>query len=190
MMNSDFLIDSNSFIESSQREYAFRCFPGFWKWLEKEIHKSSSKVVVSYCVYQELKKNNDQLSEWIKNVATGYLFDERNYADIWINYGIVMNYIQNSGIYSGTGAVDWARDGKADPLLIAIAMTYGHRIVTFEQSSGQFERINNEDGTFTNFNKNPNYQTSKEPKIPDVAEYFGVECVNLYEVESSLGLRI
>lgn len=100
-----------------------------------------------------------------------------------------MNYINTANVYVGSGASNWSSVGKADPILVAIAMTFNHRIVTFEQRSGAFQKINN-NGKSSNKPKNPNYRTSKEPKIPDVADYFGVGCVDFYTVERDLKLKL
>lgn len=190
MDNNNFLIDSNSFIDPSQRSYRFNCFPSFWQWLKKEIQKDDNRIIIPKCVFDELKNNNDELTDWVDENLNEYYFDERTEPIVWQNYAKVIDYINNSGIYGGAGARDWSREGKADPILIAIAMSYDYKIVTSEKFTGEFVSLKDEDGKATNKLKNPNYSTNKEPKIPDVAQHFGVSCISLYDVEEILGLAV
>lgn len=57
----------------------------------------------------------------------------------------------------------WADFDKADPVLIAAAMDKKAIIVTEEK----FITLNS--------------PTKSEPKIPNVAEHFGVKCINLIQ---------
>lgn len=189
-MDDKFLIDTNSFIESSQRAYRFSCFPSFWNWLKDEIHKSDGQIVIPKCVYDELKRNNDELTVWTKKQINDFYFNEMSKDEIWINFAKVMAYINNSNIYVGAGARDWSREGKADPILIAIAMTLDYKIVTFERETGQFKKFITPNGSISNEPKNPKYSTGREPKIPDVAQHFGVSCIDFYDLEGVLGLSI
>lgn len=78
------------------------------------------------------------------------------------------------------------KPGKADPLLIAIAKQHGYQIVTFESKSGQFAY-----GSNYVWNWKQNGGPSKhEPKIPDIAEHFGVPCIILLDLEKELRLCI
>lgn len=190
-MNSMFLIDSDTFIASSQRFYCFSCVPGFWTWLSQTVSQVDSHLIIPHCVYEELTVGKDELSLWAKNFLAKNVQDERLNPTIWNNYAKIMKYINDGIIYTGFGAVDWSKPKKADPKLIAIAMTYGYKIVTFEQKSGQFVPIYNAAGDIiSNKPKQKNYNTTKEPKIPDVAEHFGVQCVDLYDLEKKLSLSI
>lgn len=115
---------------------------------------------------------NDVLSQWVKNNLANILFDsyEQN-LQFWDMYQKVINYIQSSGFYKNPGLLEWMKETKADPQLIAMAKVYNLSIVTFEQSAGRLSI------------KNP---IKKEPKIPDVAKYFGVSCIDLYDLETKL----
>ena len=62
---------------------------------------------------------------------------------------------------------EWATFEKADPWLIAIAKAHDYTIVTMEER---------------NRNLNPSNPTSKEPRIPDVCDALGVNCINLYDL--------
>nr|WP_289758741.1 DUF4411 family protein [Lactobacillus taiwanensis] len=91
------------------------------------------------------------------------------------------------GSYKDSSVANWSQAGKADPLLIAIAMTLGGcKIVTFEQRSGNF--IKNDQGNMVL--KNRNNPIGKEPKIPDVADQFDVPCISLFELEEDLQLYV
>ncbi|GAF37850.1 hypothetical protein JCM14108_2930 [Lentilactobacillus farraginis DSM 18382 = JCM 14108] len=56
-----------------------------------------------------------------------------------------------------------------------MAAAYGWQIITFEQSAGQLSR------------KNP---MKKEPKIPDVADAMGVNCISLFQIEDRYQLSV
>ena len=71
-----------------------------------------------------------------------------------------MNYIDTSDLYKSEAIREWGRESVADPWLIAVAVSDNMTIVTNEQS-----------GTPTAGSP------SKNPKIPDVANYFGVKCI-------------
>lgn len=68
---------------------------------------------------------------------------------------------------------EWSRESVADPWLIAAAATY-NTIITFEEA-----------------NKGLNSRSpSKNAKIPDVANEFGVKTEKLYYMMRELGLKL
>ncbi|WP_237745826.1 DUF4411 family protein [Lentilactobacillus farraginis] len=130
----------------------------------------------SRSVYKELFGSKDQLSKWVADriqpvVFKGYENDAR-YLE---QYAKIMNYLQNCGYYQTPAIANWSQDWKADPKLIAMAAAYGWQIITFEQSAGQLSR------------KNP---MKKEPKIPDVADAMGVNCISLFQIEDRYQLSV
>lgn len=169
-----YLLDANTFIRPYRSFYKMERFPSYWKWLEKQ---RESGIVLPRVVYNELtKKGQDPLSQWVIANFQALIFDDyENNPQYVMNYRQVIQFIATSGYYKDPGVQNWMDLTKADPQLIAIAMTYGWQIVTFEQSAGHLDK------------RNP---TSKEPKIPDVADHFGVKCVDLFNMEDSYQLVI
>ena len=168
-----YLLDSNSFIAPSRNYYKLEIMPAYWKWLAD--HQNNG-LVLPKIVYDELTHDDDELSQWVKKNLNNVVFS--NYeqdTDFWKEYGEVINYIQSSGYYKNPGIENWMQETKADPKIIAIAKVYGLQIVTFEQSAGKLSKNN---------------PIKKEPKIPDVAAYFGVECIDLFKLEETLNMVI
>lgn len=158
-MEEKFLLDANTFITPFQSYYSFKLASGFWKQLESKLKLDS--VYVLDVVKNEVMKGEDDLSEWFKALPVVNIIDRRN-ASIIVRYVEVLNFLQNSPLYSDKALRNWSDANVADPWLIATASTLGHTLVTFETSAGV---INNPSG---------------KPKIPDIARKFNVKCVNLF----------
>ncbi|WP_338231053.1 DUF4411 family protein [Companilactobacillus muriivasis] len=174
--DAKYVIDSNSFIEPFKRYYSMEHFPSYWAWMEKCLTENDSEIVVPNVVYNELRNSKDRLATWIASYVKPVVFKGyENDPAYFVEYGRIMNYLQDCGFYQRPAIENWSQDWKADPKLIAIASTYNLKIITFEQPAGHLDR------------RNP---MKKEPKIPDVADYMGVSCVSLFQVEDELQLSI
>lgn len=80
-----------------------------------------------------------------------------------VNYGKVLNYVQNRVFYRDTALRNWSNRNISVPWLIAMALNA--TIITEEST------INT--GLST---KNP----SRNTKVSDVKKHFGVKCENLF----------
>lgn len=181
-----YILDSNSFISPYNDYYRQPLFPSFWNWYKEEITKPQGDIILPKCVYDELEAGKDDLAEWVKNNLNPVVYNERKIDAVWNNYAQVINFISN-GSYRTPAVNNWKQAGKADPLLIAIAMTLADaKIVTFERRSGNFRRNSNGNIVL----KNQNNPLGREPKIPDVADQFNVSCITLFDLESDLKLKI
>lgn len=166
-----FLIDANCLIAPFNKYYAFDLVPQFWVWMEEKV--IDGKIVILDKIYGELYNvtREDELSRWIKRLAP-YMMKHEDQAII-VNYGVVLQYVETSGHYTQRALNEWSNEKVADPWLIACAITHKCTIVTFEQPD----------------NKTQNNWKSKNPKIPDVGQFFGVEVVDLFEMMRSLGFK-
>jgi len=166
--NEKYLLDTNSFIAPYRQYYSFEIAPPFWVFLEENI--ASEKVWVLDLVFEELSKGEtkDPLKDWINSIAVNFL--SRKNPDIVIEYGKVMRYIQESGLYNENALKSWAGSGIADPWLIAAAKARDYTIITFEQA----------------INPLPKSKTGKI-RIPDVCKNFGVRFQNLYYMLNEMG---
>ncbi|WP_354631243.1 DUF4411 family protein [Levilactobacillus brevis] len=174
--SKNFIIDSNSFIAPFRNYYHMDNFPGYWSWLHEQLTSPKKQLLLPKIVYDELASSQDSLAAWIKRDADQYIFkDYQNEPKMWQHFGEVMTYIQNCGFYKDVSIANWSQTGKADPQLIAIAMTYNCDIVTLEQSAGNLST------------RNP---MKHEPKIPDVVTAMGVKCVDLNTIEQKFKLII
>lgn len=57
-----YLLDTNIFIESAYRFYAFDICPGFWDFLEKASDKGYIKSIIK--VYEELQPDKEELEDF------------------------------------------------------------------------------------------------------------------------------
>lgn len=166
-----FLLDSNAFITPYRLYYPFDFAQGFWDQLGETLKLDN--VSLLDVVVSEVSKNEDELSEWLSGLEGIHQATVR-VPSIVRNYGMVLEFVQKSGYYTDGALRDWARGDIADPWLIATAMETGATIVTIEKKAGSLSK------------KNP----SKNAKIPDVAEYFGVKCKDLFYYMRQMGFRL
>ncbi|GAB5055832.1 hypothetical protein COSHB9_02190 [Companilactobacillus alimentarius] len=90
------------------------------------------------------------------------------------NYKKILDWIENCKRWSKAGSEQWGSNfGKADPWLIAYALTYNYTIVTMD---------GNGRATLPDANAN----SSREPKISAVACEFGVKTITIYELIEDL----
>ena len=171
---SGYLLDANVLITPHKQYYPFDFAPSFWKQLANVLRRKNATIlrVVSNEI---LDKMNDSLSEWFKGIKEDIKIPsvKRN-QKVHDNYALVLQYIQTCGFYTNTALLNWARDGVADPWLIATAMNNGYKIVTNEQPSGNLSRKN----------------LQNNPKIPDVAKQFKVQCISLFDFMRAMNFKM
>ena len=171
---SGYLLDANVLITPHKQYYSFDFAPSFWEQLANILRRNNATIlrVVSNEI---LGKMNDSLSEWLKNIREDIKIPSvaRN-QKIHENYSLVLHYIQMCGFYTDNALLNWSRDGIADPWLIATAMNNGYKIVTNEQPSGKLSCKNQQ----------------HNPKIPDVAKHFGVQCISLFDFMRDMGFKM
>jgi hypothetical protein len=126
----------------------------------------SSQVAILDLVKDEILSGEDDLSTWLSSMDKLNVCSRKD-GPVTIKYGEVLTYLQNSKLYNEKAVREWSRNEVADGWLIAAASTYNYNIVTFEKHlpAGALNE------------KNP----CGKPKIPDVADQFGVHYVDLFE---------
>ncbi len=168
-----YLIDTNSLITPYRSYYSFDFGNTFWNQLKDSIR--NKKIVFTHSVYDEIvEKSEDILTVWLKNIDDLKIITEFNNPNIMRNYQDIMQYIQESSLYKETALTKWAGDSIADALLIATAIQFQYSIITFERPTG---------------NLSPK-QPSKNPKIPDVATHFGVQCISLFDFMHEMKFKL
>ncbi|MFA5396733.1 MAG: DUF4411 family protein [Methanogenium sp.] len=150
-----YLLDSNVFIEAKDRYYSFDIAEGFWDWLELFMEEQSFLTIRE--VRKELSDSKDLLADWITKFPLNQFVEEDT--KIQQNMRAIANYVLNHDTFSPENKSLFL--AKADPWLIATAMTYGYVIVTHEARTGQ---------------------GSKKVKIPNICEVFGVAYINVFEL--------
>lgn len=171
MSQSMYLIDANSLITPYRNYYSFDFARGFWTQMEHHIREGN--VALLDVVKDEILRGNDELTDWLKGLEIGRLIDHRE-APILVNYGQVLQFLQNNPYYRESALAEWSRNTVADPWLIAAAQVYNCSIVTFEIA-----------------NSNPDIHNPwKMAKIPNVASEFGIVTVNLFSMMRALNIRL
>lgn len=174
-MSEKFLLDTNAFITPYESFYDPDLVPSFWKAFECVL-VSHKQVAVLDLVADEILKGDDSLRQWFDDLVTNQKITiiSRKDGQIIKSYRHVMNFLQDSPLYTQKALKNWADSGVADPWLIAAAQVYGYTIITFETPLGNIDE------------KSP---TSK-PKIPNVGSHFGVPCQNLYYFMKKMKIKI
>ncbi|MDE5603758.1 MAG: DUF4411 family protein [Helicobacter sp.] len=150
-----YLIDTNIFIESAYRFYAFDICPGFWEFLEKCSESDSIKSISK--VYDEITPDNPNLQDFKEQLKNrGFFLSIEN-----INpesYAKVSQELQTMQ-YTQKAISDFS--SGADYFLVALAYQESYTIVTHEAKSG-----NNAKNTI---------------KIPNVCEQLEIKCIDVAE---------
>lgn len=160
---SDYWVDSDSLIRSKNDFYGFDIAPGFWEFLKQNI--IDGIIASPLRVYKELTDHSeDDLLSWVRPLKQdGFFFIDPSKA-VQECMREVSDYV--NGRYPSYWATKWL--DEADPWLISHAKAQGGKIVTFEVSAPK----------------------SKEPKIPDVADYFEVKTLTIFEMARILGMSL
>jgi hypothetical protein len=159
----EYWLDSNSFIEPSKGPYHPDIVPGFWTFLEQKADEG----VIASClrVYDELQDGQAELIKWAAKVNDRGFFVAPD-PSVQAALSKIADHVKNN--YPDHNASKFL-DG-ADPWLIAHANAHGGKVVTFETRVGPI---------------------SRKPKIPNVADRFGVNTLDLYrllhELSASFG---
>lgn len=131
-----YLMDSNSLISPYKTFYQFELVPSFWEWL-KPVYDQSIFLVDK--VRDELRpankhENKDDLQKWVETncLAKEKVILPNTDTEVLNNYAKVLNHVNQSPFYKQRSYDLWAAFEKADPWLIAIALTHGYTIVTME----------------------------------------------------------
>lgn len=150
-----YLIDTNIFIESSNRHYAIDICPGFWEFLDRVSDLENVKSITQ--VYDEFTPDNEELvnfKERLKN--KGFFLQIENIT--LESYNATTMSLQEMG-YDQQAIADFPE--KADYFLIALALQEQYTIVTQEARKQTI--------------------APKRIKIPNVCEQLEIECIDITE---------
>ncbi len=153
-----YLLDANVYIEAKNRYYRMTVCPGFWDWMDLQF--ASGQVSSIRMVYDELSKNDDALSEWVKNRQ--HYFAEADDEKTQEVFTEIVQFVMEHSEYSESYRSNFL--AVADPWLITKATIMGATVVTHEVlvPSG-----------------------SKKVKIPNICREFGVDFCNTFDLLES-----
>jgi len=159
----EFWMDSNSLITPHRGPYRFEVVPQYWDFLKEKAEEGvigSPELVLD----KELTSSNpDVLEQWAKPLR-GILFLPADSAT-QLRYSDVAQYVQTNPRFKQYWIAPFL--AGADSWLVAYASALGGRIVTFEKPE----------------------PLAKKPKVPDIAQHFGVDCVNLWDMLAELKFK-
>lgn len=150
-----YLIDTNIFIESSNRHYAIDICPGFWEFLDRVSDLENVKSITQ--VYDEFTPDNEELvnfKERLKN--KGFFLQIENITPE--SYSATTMSLQEMR-YDQQAIANFSQ--KADYFLIALALQEQYTIVTQEARKQTI--------------------APKRIKIPNVCEQLEIECIDITE---------
>lgn len=148
-----YLLDANTYIEAKNSYYSMDFCPAYWSWLD---HQFANGIAGSIdMIGRELKEGNDELAEWVKARRGQFIANDDHATQT--AFVQVIEYVMAQNFNPAN------RDNflaKADPWLIAKAMSSGAIVVTHESLVSD---------------------TTKKVKVPNICKQFSVQCINTFE---------
>ncbi|MBX7490838.1 DUF4411 family protein [Helicobacter turcicus] len=132
---SKYLIDTNIFIESAYRFYAFDICPGFWEFLKKCSQRDSIKSISK--VYDEMTPNDSNLQDFKEQLKNKKFFLPIESISLE-SYAKVSKTLQTMQ-YTPLAIKNFSNG--ADYFLVALAYQESYTIVTHEAKSGNNAKI-------------------------------------------------
>ncbi len=162
-MDKKFVLDTNILVFCHRQLYPFDMAPAFWRQL---IEKGGQKIVLIDKVKEEILKNGDQLTNWLKENENNFILKGVDKPQIIRSYSSIITSIQKNRQYKETAKIEFAEN--ADSWLCAYGMASEDIIVTEEKYE-------------------PNIR--KNVKIPNVCREFDIDYIGLLEFMRVLGIR-
>lgn len=109
-MDRKYAIDANILISCSRSCYPFDIAPGFWKQL---VEKGRNKIILVDKIQEEIYRNEDQLTSWLKSVQTEkpFIVATSNDFEIIRNYSKIISSVQSNDRYKETAKFEFASVG-------------------------------------------------------------------------------
>jgi hypothetical protein len=124
---SDYVLDSNPFIEAKNRYYGFDICPGFWTSLV-DLHKENRVVSIDR-VKTELMSHDDEIHEWIRDRAPATFFNGTDDLDVINAFQAMIRWVSSENFHDSAKA-EFA--SVADGWVLAYAKVNRLVVVTHE----------------------------------------------------------
>ena len=150
-----YLLDANCLIDANRDYYPIGRVDQYWEWL---FHMGmSGKAKIPHEMYQEIRKGNDALADWVGDAAVQNALE--------LNEEVAIDLIRRvteEGYAPDLTDTDMEKIGE-DPFIVAYALADldNRAVVTSEASKPTAQRANR--------------------RIPDVAAQFGITTFSHYE---------
>ncbi len=149
-----YLFDANVFIEAQNRYYSLDICPGFWDWMDQVFCPDIGTIDK---VWSEITQKENDLKVWANTSVCSSKIQSVSDVATQNAFVSIANSISGSGVYSNVAKAKFM--DKADPWLIAKAMTTDSIVVTHEVYEPH---------------------SKKSVKIPNVCKEFGVKYQNTF----------
>jgi hypothetical protein len=147
------LLDANTYIEAKNTYYSMDFCPAYWSWLDQQFAAGVAGSIDM--IGRELKDGNDELAIWVKARNGQFIANDDDATQTAFVH--IIDYVMTQNFNPAN------RDNflaKADPWLIAKAMSTGAVVVTHESTVSD---------------------ATKKVKVPNICKQFGVKCINTFE---------
>ncbi len=162
-MDKKFVLDSNILIFCHRQIYPFEMAPAFWRQL---VEKGGKKIVFLDKVKEEIYRNEDQLSIWLRENEDYFVTRNVGKASVIECYSDIITFVKENTQYKETAKDEFA--SIADSWLCAYGMASGDVLVTNEK----FEPA-----------------IRKRIKIPNICNEFNINYIGLLEFMRNLDIR-
>lgn len=161
-----FLIDSDVLITAKNRYYAFEICPGFWESL-LYAHEREQVYSIDRVKHELLNGSpDDNLVKWVKGVVPTRFFESSSGQDVIDAFKEVMLWVTRNSRFTDAAKANFA--SAADGWLVAHGIAHDRIIVTNEQ---------------------PEPESKKNIKIPDVCNAFSVPFQDTFEMLRNINVR-
>lgn len=154
-----YLLDSNTYIQAKNFYYDMTFCPAYWHWLD--LQYSNGHIASIKSVYDELSDYGDDLTDWVKDRKDQFVSIADNATQE--KYVEIVQYVYDLENKNPVKVDNFLN--KADPWLIAKACTTGAELVTHEKRVPE---------------------NSKDIKIPNICEVFGVGYLSTFQLLQEL----
>lgn len=156
-----YLLDANTYIQAKNQYYGMDICPAYWQWLDQQFY--SGLVGSIDFIARELRDGKDDLAEWVKARPEHFIANDDDATQS--NYIQIVQRVME-GDYNPANRDNFL--AKADPWIIAKAMTLGATVVTHEATAS------------------PN---ARKVKVPNICNDFSVSCCNTFSFLRQLQAR-
>jgi hypothetical protein len=157
-----YLLDANTYIQAKNLYYHMDFCPAYWDWLDLQCQNG---VIGSVgMIGRELRDGDDDLAIWVAARPHHFINDTDEMTQA--NLAKIVQRVASVSHYNPANRDQFL--AKADPWLIAKAMSIGAIVVTQE-------------GLVT--------PSSSKVKVPNVCRDFGVSCINTYDLLREIKAR-
>ena len=160
-----YILDTDIFIASARRYYAFRLAPGFWKALLDLAVQGKIQSIDR--VLQELQNGDvDDVLQWAE---TNFSFSSTEDEEVVDAYQDIIQWSTGNLQYTDDAKNQLAKKETADGWLVAYVKVHGGTVATNEKA---------------------NPEVKKRIPIPNICEEFGVPFVDQFEMMRRLGIKL